>query len=84
MTKKTQALNLDETKNYFLAEIKHNELISKKQKKIFVTSNYNEHWLILTSAATECVSISGFGFLAGIPKGITSSGVGLKFCAITA
>ena len=43
MTKKTQALNLDETKNYFLAEIKHNELISKKQKKIFVTSNYNEH-----------------------------------------
>ena len=30
-----------------------------------------------------CVSISSFASLVGIPKGITSSAIGLKICAIT-
>ena len=46
-----QALSLDkkidEARNYFLEEIKHNELISKKYKKTGKTLNYAGHLLVL-------------------------------------
>ena len=32
--------NIDETRNYFLEEVKKNELMSKKQKKVYTTLNY--------------------------------------------
>ena len=38
---------IDETRNYFLEEIKYNELKSKKHKKTCKASNYVEHLLIL-------------------------------------
>ena len=53
-------------------------MISKKHKSILYG------FPILTSAVTECVSISGFASLVGIPVGIASSAVGLKICAMTA
>ena len=34
--------NKDKTRNYFLEEIKQNELMSKKHKKVFTTLNYIE------------------------------------------
>ena len=74
---------LDETRNYFLEEIKH-ELISRKHKKMCKTLNYVEHLLILASTIIGCVSISAFVSLDGIPEGITSSAVGLKIFVITA
>ena len=40
--------------------------------------------IILASSFTGCISISPFTSLLGIPIGITSSGIGLKICAITA
>ena len=46
--------------------------------------NYFEHFRILGSAITGCVSISAFASLAGIPIGITTSAIGLKICALTA
>ena len=46
--------------------------------------NYIEHFLILASTITGCISISAFASLIGIPIGITSSAIGLKICAITA
>ena len=56
-----------------------------KSTKRFVQSvNYIEHFLILASTITGCVSISAFASLIGIPIGITSSAIGLKICAITA
>ena len=76
--------NIDETRNYLIEEINRNGLMSKKHKKVCITLNYIEHFLILGSTITECVSISAFGSLVGIPIGITSSGTGLKICAITA
>ena len=76
--------NIDETKNYSLEEIKKNELMSKKYKKVCTTLNYIEHFLILASTITGCVSISAFASLVGIPIGITSSTIGLNICAITA
>ena len=76
--------NIDETRNYFLEEIKQNELISKKHKNVCVTLNYIEHLLILASTITACISISAFTSLIRIPIGITNSAIGLQICAITA
>ena len=58
--------SIDETRNYFLEEIKQNELMSKKHKKVCTTLNYIEHFLILASTITECISISFFASLIGI------------------
>ena len=51
---------------------------------VCTTLSYIEHFLILVSAVTGCVSISAFPSLVGIPIVITSSAVGLKICVITA
>ena len=76
--------NIDETRNYFLEEIKQNELMSKKHKKVCTNLNYIVPFLILASTITGCTSISAFASLIGIPRGIMSSAIGLKICAITA
>ena len=65
--------NIDETRNYLIEEINPNKLISKNHKKACTTLNYIEHFLILVSITTGCVSISSFASLIGIPIGITSS-----------
>ena len=53
--------------------------MSKKHKKVCANLNYVEHFLILASTITDCISISAFASLLGIPVGITSSAIGLKF-----
>ena len=58
--------------------------MSKKHEKVCTTLNYIEQFLILASTVTECVSISAFASLIGIPIKITSSAIGLKICTITA
>ena len=73
-------IKIDETRNYLLYEIKHNDLISEKYKYL----NYVEHLLILFSVVTGCVSISAFASLVCLPVGITSSAVGITICVITA
>ena len=62
--------NIDETRNYFLEEIEQNELVSREHKKICTTLNYMEHFLILASPITGCISISAFASLLVIPIGI--------------
>ena len=57
-------------------------MISRKHKKFCTTLNYIEHFLILASGITVCISISAFAFLPDIPIGITSSAIRLKLCAI--
>ena len=76
--------NIDETRNYLIEEIVRNELMSKKHKKVRVTQNYIEHFLILASTLNVYVFISFFSSLVGIKIGITSSTKGVKICAITA
>ena len=58
--------------------------MSKKHKRVCATLNYIEHFLILASTISGCISVSAFSSLSGIPIGITSSAIGLKICAITA
>ena len=48
------------------------------------TLNHIEHFLILASTITGCISISDFASLVGIPIGIMISAIGLKICATTA
>ena len=53
--------------------------MSKKHKKVCTTLNYIECFLILASIITECILISVFASVVGIPIGITSSAIRLKF-----
>ena len=58
--------------------------MSEKHKKTCITLNYTEHFLILASTITGCVSVSAVASLIGIPIGVRSSAIGLKICTITA
>ena len=58
--------------------------MSKRHKKVCATLNNIEHFLMLASIITWCVSISAFASLVGIPIAITISATRLKICAITA
>ena len=64
--------NIDETKNYFLEEVKKNEFMTKKHKKDCATLNYIEHFLILAPTIKGFISISVFASLIRILIGITS------------
>ena len=74
---------MGETRNHFLEPVKHNKLMSTKPKKICTTLSYIEHFLILASTISGCISVSAFVFLLGILIGITSYAIGLKTCALT-
>ena len=58
--------------------------MSNKQKKGCTTLNYIEHFLILDSTITGCISISTFTSLIGISIAITSSALQLKIYVIVA
>ena len=75
---------IDETRNYLVDEIKHNNLMSEKYKKTSKYLNYEENLLILASTITGCVSVSAFTSLVCVPVGITSSEVEIKICTIIA
>ena len=84
MSQEFRLKNIDETRNYFLQEIKQNELMSKKHKKVCKTINYIENVLILAPAITICIPITAFASLVGISIGITGSAIGLKICTTAA
>ena len=74
MTKESISLDfrleeIDETRNYFLDEIKHNELMSKKLLKLCRALNYFENFLIFISAIHECISTYPFVSLVGVLVG---------------
>ena len=58
--------------------------MSKKHKKVCANLNYTEKFLILASTITECILISTFASLIGIPIRIRSSANGLKMFPISA
>ena len=73
----------DGTRSLPIEEIKHNDLMSKKHRKMYRTLNHFEHSLLFMSAVTGCVLISAFVSLVGAPIEITSSAIELKIRAIT-
>ena len=54
---------IDETRNYLIEEIKHNDLMREKEKKTCKYLNYVEHLLILISTITGCISVSALDLL---------------------
>ena len=74
----------NETRNYLLDELKHNNLMSEQYNKTSYYLNYVENVLILASTVTGCISISAFASLVCVPVIITSSALGIYICAITA
>ena len=66
-----------------LLNLRNNELISKKHKKVYWVLNYIDHSLIAVSTISGSVSTPAFVSLVGIPIGITSSEFPLKICVIT-
>ena len=48
---------INETRNYFIEEVKENELMIKK---VSTTLNYIAHFLILVSTFTGCISVFAF------------------------
>ena len=58
--------------------------MNKKHKKVCATLNYIEHFLVLASTITGCISISAFASLLCISIEITSSAIRLKICVVTA
>ena len=75
---------IEKVRYYFIEEIKQNELIFKRHKKVCKILNYTGHLLILASKVTGCVSISALASLVGIPVGIASSEMTAKSSVITA
>ena len=83
MSHKCRLEKVHETRDYLFEKINQNELMNKKRNNVFRTINYIDHFLILGTTITGCISISAFASLAGIPVVITSSSIGLKICAKT-
>ena len=64
---------IKEINNCFIKEIEQNELLNNKNKKICTTLNYIEHFLTLVFAVAVCISISTFGSLVDVSKGVMGS-----------
>ena len=75
---------MDKTRNYFMEEIKQNELISKKHKKLCKILKYTEHLLILAATVSGYVSVSALASLIGIPIGIASFATTINITIIIA
>ena len=66
---------MDETINYLLDKIKHNDLMNEKYRKTCGYLDYVEHLLILASIVTGCVF--AFASLVFVPVIITCSAIGI-------
>ena len=73
----------DESKNYFSDEIKYNDMMGEKHKKLCRLLNYFEHFLAFVSAVRGCVSISASASLVVIPVNVVISAVWLKNWRLT-
>ena len=82
ISQKYRLKTIAEAKDYFLEEIKQNELMTKKHKRVSLTLNYIDHLPIVISTVTGRVSISAFASLIGIPIGNTNLTIRLKICPI--
>ena len=74
---------IHEIENYFIAEIKETELMSKRLSKYIVLFDYFDKCLIVLSAAIGSISISSFATVIGITIGIASASLSLTFSLCT-
>ena len=70
---------INEIKDYFVAEIKERELISKRLSKYIASFDYFDKSLIVLSVATGSISIASFATVIGAPAGIIGASCGFTF-----
>ena len=70
---------INEMKDYFVAEIKERELMSKRLSKYIASFEYFDKSLIVLSVTTGSISIASFATVIGAPVGIVSARFGLSF-----
>ena len=66
-------------KDYFVAEIKERELMSKRLSKYIVSFDHFDKSLIVFSDKTGSISIASFATVIGAPVEIVSLSFGLAF-----
>ena len=74
---------ISEIEEYFIAEIKERELMSKKLSKYIYFFDYFDKSLIVLSVTNDGVSIASFTTAIGAPIGITSASFSLAFSLCT-
>ena len=74
---------ISEIEDYFIAEIKERELMSKKLSKYISFFDYFDKCLIVLSETSGDVSIASFATVTGAPIGITSASLSLAFSFCT-
>ena len=74
---------INEIKDYFIAEIKERELMSKRLTKYIASFNYFDKSLIILSVATGSISMASFATVIGAPVGMMSASFSLAFSITT-
>ena len=70
---------INEIKDYFIAEIKERELMSKRLSKYIASFGYFNKSLIALSVTSGSISIASFATVIGTPVGIASGILSLTF-----
>ena len=73
----------NEIKDYFIAEIRERELMSKNLSKYIASFEYFDKSLIVLSVATGSISIASFATVIGAPVGMMSASCSLAFSITT-
>ena len=74
---------IHEIKDYFIAEIKERELMSKRLSKYIASFDYFDKSLIVLSVTTGSISIASFATVIGAPVGMMSASCSLAFSVTT-
>ena len=74
---------INEIKDYFIAEIRERELMSKNLSKYIASFEYFDKSLIVLSLATGTISISSFATVTGALVEIMSASCSLAFSITT-
>ena len=74
---------VNKIKDYFVAEIKERELMSKRLSKYIASCDYFDKSLIVLSAPSGSISIASFATVIGTHVGIASASLSLAFSLST-
>ena len=74
---------INEIKDYFVAEIKERELMTKRLSKYIASFHYFDKSLIVLSVTTGIISIASFVTAIGIPVRMMSASCSLAFSVTT-
>ena len=74
---------INEIKDFYIAEIKQKELMSKILSKYIASFEYFDKSLIVLSVTTGSISVASFATVIGAPVGIVSASFSLAFSIFT-